>query len=369
MLRTVGGLLYDGDEGRRLIGPNDSTVVPFRWLAETFIQYVGHNHNFPQYTTDTETKIIANSDREFWWKYGWILSNRFGFNCLRTSGGSYWGTEQMLDWYEHDRAGFMAYLQDMFDMAWANGIYIIFCFVGGFYDAAIDPATTDHIFVAGSPTYNRILAWIGDVMNAFKDHPGVGAWDICNEPDSQPAYNYWVAKNSSNPRIPYEAWSNRFMDDCIALNHSHIMTMGVGTGSNLIQWGEANWKVANPNHADVWHAHRYFSVEDGYLVADPHRWAANEAKHMLIGEVNKNTTAPPWTLQYWAWFDGLAEEYGDSCIWMQLDAHPLYPVPQSYMNSIPPMPDVVPPKSSGSPLPWFMLIGAGAMLGIGLIKK
>jgi len=334
----------------------------------TEVYYGGNN---PYYT-----------DREFWNVYFWLLKSN-GFNSIRLNDGDYWGTTQLYNWWSSNRTQYMQYMQDMFDMAAYHGIYVVFCFIGGFYSGApISPTTTNHVFVPGSTTYNNIVSWMRDMMTTFQSHQGVGMWDLINEPETYYVY-------SSGTPIIYGGGAQYFMDlthtgttagttydvsggqariknyltiltaTALAIDHSHLITIGQGGGAPLS--GYDTMPLIAPLNADVWQTHPYYSAYTdannkvySWVITTPRANAFANNKINLVGEVGYNHSGGDVPYSYWAdigtdiLVPGTSPHttYGDNVEWMVFNGMsgsppvpqnpaPGYPVPPSIFYSAP----------------------------------
>jgi len=365
MLSWNGTAWVDGGVVKHLRFVNDATAFSYgcRWISNGSSltdTYVWHNHNFPSYTGDSSTKIPSSSTRHFWWQYFWLLNN-LGLNGLRTTGAGWSQTLNMFNLYKTNKAAFFSYMTDMLDMAVANGCYVVFTFLGGFYPGEPELPTvgmTDHIFITGSPSYIKYVAWIADVMAHFKDHPGLGMWDIVNEPDSKVSVTYWETKypddgtrQFANARAQFKLWLDTLVHDCITQSgsHTHLVTSGVAEGNVFaptdpyVSFGSLSdatrFKSIQSDYVDVCQDHLYYSAE-GYTknITDPMGFSA--PKPLFIGECNFNS---PTGYGYWPWMDTAMNSANVAYCWMVLSDHgkgayPGYPIPASVMASIPPMP-------------------------------
>lgn len=388
MLATNGNRIYESTTNQTvpIVGVNDTMLAGYAKYYQVgyFAQYKDMNYNYPTNydnpqiypefspTIDVWNNIrptmASSSTREFLWKYFWLNGNYLHLNCVRLNGGSNSISDELRSWWTSNRTQFMMFMKDVFDMAYANGVYVIFTFIGGFYSGTIDPNTTDHVYVPGSPTYNLVMNWIKDIVLTFKDHPGVGMWDLINEPATTTGWTYWKAKGGGTVdggRAALKTYMERLCSDVIAINHSHPITCGTGCGGEEAPYADIS--VISPSNSDVWQTHLYFSSElpAHANVRGPHATAIANNKAMLIGECGYNKTTvyhPPYSYWKYIYVNSIANEntgYVDGVCWMTLNEMRLdqgaysaqeayswpintptafYPIPHSVYDTIPPKP-------------------------------
>lgn len=389
MLRAVGIDLYEGATKVRLVGVNDTTAFAMAIFSKGAPNYKYANHNFPNYTGDTTTHIPANSYREFWWKYFW-LCNHLGINAVRFNSGR-WEMDLLHTCWYGDRAYFDQLMLDMLDMAYANGVYVIFCFGGPNQDGSGDPGTFDRvsfnfdkrinllnpmsgsILEPGTEACNHYVEWMGEVVAAYKMHPGLGIWDLSNEPDHDVQYNtFWKIKYPTTWAQAFVTWAQTVTDAVKAVDHTHPIMVGTG-GGLMFDWGE-DWYDMRNTGSDVTGVHFYASVEgptNEYLFATRQAWSNNLNKPTFFSEVGWSSNSPPWETSYWPWADQMGQKYDISIAWMQLNdapsygipSYPGYPITQAVMDAIPPL-GVTPPTTQTNLWPYVIMGAAfvGAMI-------
>lgn len=385
-LRIVGNKFFEGATEVRLNAVNDTTAFANAIAGDNY-----KNQNFPNRDIPGMSILPANSYREFWWKYFW-LCNHLGINAVRLNSGR-WEMDLMHSCWYNDRAKFDSLMTDMLDMAYACGVYVVFCFGGPNQDGSGDPGTFDRnthgfdkkvnlsnpmtgsILEPGTEACNHWIAWMGEVMIAYAYHPALGMWDLSNEPDHNTQFRtFWKIKYPSTWAQAYVDWANAVTAGVKSINHTHPVMIG-SAGGDMFDWGESWYDMRNIG-SDCTGVHFYASVEgptNEYLVATRKQWSDNLDRPCFFSEVGWSQPAYPWELSYWPWADQMGVKYGVSMAWMELDnaptggipAYPGYPILQSVLDSIPDMPDgVTPPPVTGGGywLPILVLGGAAVIL-------
>ena len=370
MLRRIGATLY-GNDGKvipYLYGFNDSIVVPGGMIDDAV-----HFRNRLIWNADDKESIDYNptaSIRKFWWDY-FSVARAYGFNLVRLGGQDSWSLNKMYRAWFTKRDQTIAWMTDMLDCAWNNGIYVCFEFGQG------DPAWTfsrtapsyglktsvsapmaGDLYTPGSEAWNEWLGWLSDVMDTFKDHPGLGMWEFGNEPDSDGIYGSYWQPMGADAKPAFNAWLRAVAHDVAALDHSHLHCVGSAGGlfMNPAAWpttaAKANFMFLNDApELDLCSLHGYGggietgggsgcqSANEG--IACRKAWATELGKPLFVSELGKNrltTDAEPyapygysrtegdrqWIAEQWFWprMSDLYISQGISVAIMQITDYP-----------------------------------------------
>jgi hypothetical protein len=339
--------LLAGGVAERIEAINDQTVIPLNLYPYPAYNYRYSNHLFPYYTNDLVTKLASDNYTHFWWQYFYLISE-LGLNGVRLGGFNGWGMSWMHATWYNDRPTWDAVIDPMFAMAREAGVYIIFSFGGeaspdytfsrtsNVYGTSVPDPMAGSLVDVGSECYLHYMDWIGEVMTHYKNEVSLGMWELLNEPDGDaPWTHYWHTLPNEDASWAY--WMSNFMDDAIAEEHSHLITMGTASGL-FHTWGQTEFNRQNNYSNDVGHSHVYGSSEDDYLIHDQASWSVALKKHWFMGEAGYSDSGPPWGIYYWPWLDAIAASHNASIAWMTLWRMPGYPVSSANISAIPDVP-------------------------------
>jgi hypothetical protein len=418
MLRAVGTKFYDGalivktrDGSEGLHGVNETMATTYKQgvkIGHYAQRYLNYNMNFPVYSGEN-TEIPASSDREFFWKYGWLLrylggeiqammttaespntkvlvKRNVSLNHCRFGPHNRYGGVIQVKCFRQQRAYNDQMMKDLLDMMWANGIYIT-------YTLGWSPGEGDgsgDVCIIGSAAYNDFVQYEVDYICAYHGHSALGMWDLFNEPASYGNIeNYWKVKYGTEVEANGSPkWENKYLEfkdklltDVKAGVRARIVgdmpLITIGNGSPSVMWGvwdghpqekiDAELALSRRYNAnlDCLTEHPYNSAEDDYLVNWNNITRTKLDKPLYYEEVGKNTSQSPWDVSYWSWRDMTQRKYLDSSCFMQLNGmaaiaaqnreeevpYPGYPITPEVMASIPAMPQDVPPTPEPPPVP------------------
>jgi len=253
VLTRNGNLLVDGGQNIVLRGVCDFDVV-YRMLQNTLINGMMENELFwganctTSYSCTQQYMSWPGTWQQFWWNYFWLVKNVLGLNVIRCGAYNTYATGVIYDTLLNYTDNFWTIIGSMFDMAYANGVYVIFCLAGcadyGTTDAGLEwtlptfSASTGHydlgqnisdpmsgtIWQTGGQAYNYYVSKAGQIMQYFSNHPGLGAWDVCEEPDFFMVCQDWWDNNGGRPA--FAAWMDSITTDLKSQDATHLMTHG-----------------------------------------------------------------------------------------------------------------------------------------------
>lgn len=375
MLQAIGTKMYDGATPVRLMGVNDTIALAYcmAQISGTYPNYIYSNHNLPEYPvpgssdSDRDCKILSDSYKEFWYKYFWLLKNRLGgaiscappyglhpelsgtsaLNHIRLGGHDSWGRSLQYKAFRDHRATVDQAMDEILDMALANGIYVNITMGGNPCNDSY--VTTNfgagNLFTPGNTAYLNFVQWCADYINAYGNHPAIACFDLFNEPDYnwfKGTYGYVIQPDG------FEAWKSKMMEWKVALitdvkakvTLNPRPLIAIAGGNSTIWWDTWDghtlqdienekketqaWWVAD----DIIIGHPYGGAEDDYI------WNWNKQTEVFMNKplyieewgYNQTQTGEPW-VSYWPWYDLTFQKYDiDSCV-MQLNGMP-NPTPQ-----------------------------------------
>ncbi|MDD3491920.1 MAG: cellulase family glycosylhydrolase [Candidatus Thermoplasmatota archaeon] len=398
-LSKSGTRLFDRGTQVLLKQVNDSTVKT--WLDGAamgqYLTYKYHNHNLPQYTGDTTTIIPATSDREFWHKYFWLIKNALGgqlttvagtfttaLNGLRVGPHDAWARDIQYACFKNYREAQDQIVRDMLDMAKAHGCYVTLNLAGGGAEAS-SAFGVGPIFVPGTEAFNRLVQYEADFINAYGDHDAVAMFDLMNEPNNLThtvngnwVSRWWYDKYGENWETAYLNWKNALVTGVkakLTINPKPLITVG----NSWVMIYNPSYQVildrarAHAENLDVVCEHPYDKVEADANIVRAQSLSNDIGKPWFFEEYGFNgTDAEPW-YSYWPWFDQIASQRGLNTATMVLwgmtsttgrviPAYPGYPVPQSVMDSIPPVGEEPGPEPEPEPRPVSYALPAMLMI-------
>jgi hypothetical protein len=269
-------------------------------------------------------------------------------------------------------------MSDLLDMAQANGCYVTMNMGGGGEEVSTDFGVGP-IKVVHTEAFNNYVQYCADFINAYGTHEAIAMFDLFNEPnnfDGQGRSPWWVAQyglelvylepphediQAGAWEAAYMIWKNALITEVkakVTLNPRPLITIG-DTRPFINYWNDAATVAAAVarmlrwvENYDVMIGHGYGAAEDDYLVHWNLRNAvtANMPSYEEEFGYGPQPYVPPY-YSYWPWRDQMFQLHGiSSCsmvLWEWPDgtgsgvpqaAYPGYPIPQSVMDSIPPMP-------------------------------
>jgi hypothetical protein len=378
------GYFKDGTSTVTLIGVNDPIVFPLGMFDPN--QKYKNQEFWGNYSYDPTTSMTADSDEQFWWKFFWLLKNKYSMNLLRAGAHDTWATGVMHRKWKSDSVGFYSTIDLCLKGAAWNGCYFL-PELSGFAEpwgglhtfdidtGAFEPAASlsnpmaGHLMSKGSACYNHFTDYVAAIMGHVKGKVGLCGVEISNEPDhDQMANNLWGSTTyfsdvtAAGRLTNYTSWTTDIFSAITGKNHDCLLSMGHALEGGMFDedWATGNW-CKNPNAPlDFSQYHKYFSMSGG--LDDPTNQSKGYWYYKTVADYLKSL-GKPFMMSEWGYanavdgaYNTYRAEYDSYCdaaafsgqAAMRLQGHPTFPL-SSQATTIPVMPTTDPDAGGEDP--------------------